>query len=701
MICRHTYVLLLALIVYFGVPCAAQYPEGPSRITPVMTAHSDGTEAAELEIYLRAGANAMEPTAEPRRIRIDDRAFVTFRLYNLSPLDVCTRNVSAPTANAETSPAESLVTTIAGLPGAGAGFALAELPQKMSQASALSQSLTRPSVPTPVVKPPDCNVQKDPEYENLKKLSDVFLRNAGALIGTPPVRDQPCNFGEADKDQAELACELDAYGRRVAGYPAGDFRWTKDSEFRVAANPQFDAIRDAYANPITTIERAGRLKAATDEIALRAADLHKKYDYTANAPDSGAAPAAPPIVPGALTVAPLALTFAPASTTQIVQISSGGQAAPFTATAASDTGWLRISKAGSSAAASLTLTDAAPTRGFYDVLVTADPTGLTGTHLGTITIVGTGAAAGTTIVNVKFSPPSGPTECDLKALAEVDDILDRANAVLSLIGDNNKTLESGQATLKTAYLAMLKIEDDFKRRLMLGVVHQDQTVVDHVPHTILYQDFQLGTDWKNNDTGYFACVTDVDGKTATTTNIYYTLLYQDVPHWSASAGLLTSFLGKRVIGLTDQYAPPTPATPATLTMPATPGTPNSNSIFAITGQARVQVFPMAFLNYRFLPYLTTHYGRGRESELVWTTNLSAGIGVNPNTGTNQPEFFAGLALGLNHLMLHPGIHFGRTENLTGGFAFNTPLASTVSTVPLNWGYHMAFSIGFSVRVAPY
>ena len=105
--------------------------------------------------------------------------------------------------------------------------------------------------------------------------------------------------------------------------------------------------------------------------------------------------------------------------------------------------------------------------------------------------------------------------------------------------------------------------------------------------------------------------------------------------------------------------------------------------------------------------------KGKENELVWTEGVSAGIGINPNTGTNQPEFFLGLALGMNRLIIHPGIHFGRTEALGGGYSLNVPFMSTTSatgtvvpptvpsTVPLSWSYHVAFSIGFSVRVAPY
>ena len=182
-------------------------------------------------------------------------------------------------------------------------------------------------------------------------------------------------------------------------------------------------------------------------------------------------------------------------------------------------------------------------------------------------------------------------------------------------------------------------------------------------------------------------MSNIDGKTPTTDQISYSVLYENVPVLSASAGLLMTFQEKRVIGTTTSFAN---------------NSAGFNTSFAVTDSARAQVFPMAFFNVRLGGYHQTHWYKRPEDELDITAHLSTGIGVNPNTGTNQPEFFVGMAIGFNKLMIHPGVHFGRTQSLGGGFALNSVVPTGYSgPVPINWSYHPAFSIGFSVRLAPW
>jgi hypothetical protein len=120
--------------------------DGPDKIT-------------QLEIDLQKAPNNMEPAAEPRNIRIDDRARVQFLLRNLSPLDVCSRNPSAPTPTAETNVAESLATTLAGLGGLAIGSNTSKLAanNQMSAADSVRVGILQ-------AKAPECDIAEDPEY---------------------------------------------------------------------------------------------------------------------------------------------------------------------------------------------------------------------------------------------------------------------------------------------------------------------------------------------------------------------------------------------------------------------------------------------------------------------------------------------------------------------------------------------------------
>jgi hypothetical protein len=422
-----------------------------------------------------------------------------------------------------------------------------------------------------------------------------------------------------------------------------------------------------------------------DEMTTWASDLHKKYDYkTPTASDSGSTVQPPPIVAGALTVAPTDIAVSP-DTSQIIQLSSGGTTRVFTAKPVSDTGWLRIGQAGSATSpAAEELSATAPSQGFVDLIAASGPIDPndTKTHYGRIEIrTGTGNL---TFVNVALKVPGKPTVEDLADLAVIDQEVDQAKAAMSLISDNTKAIEASQATLRTAYVGLVKVEDDYKRRL--GTTH-----LIYVDGDVLAQNFDVGTDRKDTSAGYISCVSDINGTTPTTTNINYSLLYQNVPGWSASAGLLVSFIPKTIIGLTDSNTS------------TTVSTPNDTQSFQVTDRTPVQVVPMAYVNRRIGRYWSTQYGSTKEDELVWTTGLSGGFGLNPNTGTVQPEGFLGFFVGLNHFMFHPGLDFGRSQSLGGGYSLDVPFPTGMapSTTPINWNYHIKFSIGFSVRIAPY
>jgi hypothetical protein len=271
--------------------------------------------------------------------------------------------------------------------------------------------------------------------------------------------------------------------------------------------------------------------------------------------------------------------------------------------------------------------------------------------------------------------------CQPSILEQIETPLDSAKAVLLVAQDNLKTLQTAQATVLAAYIAVVKVYDDYVlRRDTLHIV-----IVDTSEGTAsLSQDIYLGPDYGATDTGSINCVNDAAPTQATTDAITFSVLYQNIPRVTVSAGLLTTFLPKTIIGVQEVA-----------------GSSNApTNYFKVTDSSRAQVFPMAFFNLRtFGPLLTTWPGQP-ENELVIANSVGAGIGINPNTGTNQAEFFVGDAVSFGRVYIHLGAHFGRTESLGGGFQLNTP-TNGLTSAPINWNYHVGFSIGLSVRLAPF
>jgi hypothetical protein len=664
-----------------GIVCSVSFgfaqDANPEKRTNVTVFKEDGRNITQIEIDLQKAPNSMEPAAEPRRIRIDDRANVRFLIKNLSPLDVCSRNPSSPSPTAETPVVESLVGSIGKIAPLALNDNLIGMFSSIAKGNAVAEHTKMALDDAENIRrthqTPECRVERDPEYKLVLDQSKSFFEQAKNLIGPPPAPD--CTNGS--QNQVQLGCTIDSAVKDLADFLGADYRGENYTNF-VLTDAKLQRVRTAFGATLTTIENAGKLQALADELGTWQTDLHKKYDYVAVAADTSA-PALPPAPAGTkdrLSLSPPALAFSPVGLSQIVQLSGGGKTTKFTAEPDAD--WILLSKRGPASPQPGTFSDTIPKDALYDMIVTVDPSGLdSSTHYGTITISKEGGQ-GAIILNVTFRPPAEPTSCDVTALKKVDETADQAKAEMSIIADNNKALESAQGALKTNYATLLRADADYRRRL-------DQHVILH-PDGVLIQKIDVGTDRKATSPGSISCVSDIDGKTPTTTNINYSLLYQDVPRWTASVGFLVTSQEKKIIDIATQTG-------------SDPSSPTQ--VFQTTDRAPVQVLPMVYVNYRFLRYASTHYGKGKEDELIWTAHVSGGFGVNPNTGTNQPEAFLGLALGLNRFLIHPGVHFGRTESLGGGFALNSTVPSGITKAPITFSYHPAFSVGFSVRVAPY
>jgi hypothetical protein len=278
-----------------------------------------------------------------------------------------------------------------------------------------------------------------------------------------------------------------------------------------------------------------------------------------------------------------------------------------------------------------------------------------------------------------------PAACNPEILAKTAELIDQANGIMLVLQDDLKSLQTAQAAIVTSVAVLHKIRVDFNARIKAKTVEAVVLAPGKVDK-ILVQTIPLGTDYGATDTGTISCSTDTSPAVPTTDTINYAILYQNVPAFTVSAGLLTTFLEKRIIGTTQQLD----ADGKTV-----------DTVFAVTDSARASVFPMAFVNYRVAPPILKTWWGQPNSELVISHNVSAGIGINSNTGTNQPEFFGGYAIGFSRVLIHAGLHYGRTESLGGGFSYGKVPPGFTGAAPIDWSYHPAFAFGFSVRIAPF
>ena len=271
----------------------------------------------------------------------------------------------------------------------------------------------------------------------------------------------------------------------------------------------------------------------------------------------------------------------------------------------------------------------------------------------------------------------------IQAMNHLDLLLSGDHSTLGELGAANTALEGVQKKLRKAYEVAINAYVAFQRNSASRAIRTGED-----NPAVLVEDFPLAPDRKTTVTGVVSCVSALDMTTATTDAIDYSVLYQNVPILTASAGLTVSFIRKQIVGTTE-------------TNTGTPSAPAFNTTFAITDSAPAQAIPMAFLNARFLPYYQFHFP-GRETEHIFTVNASGGFGVNPNSGSNQPEFFTGLAFGFGRVLIHTGMEIGRTQHLGGGFGLTDPVPPNFpGSVPLTWTYDKGFAFGLSVRVAPF
>ena len=257
---------------------------------------------------------------------------------------------------------------------------------------------------------------------------------------------------------------------------------------------------------------------------------------------------------------------------------------------------------------------------------------------------------------------------NLRFISGLDVISDLNQAALSRILEAGKVLENQTNLVKSAFDQVVAIKDHLA------------SVPD--PENGLVQDLLLATDRNVKVTQSISCISLLDKTKITLDPVPLTVTYQNVPRLTFSAGAVFSTLNKRQIG-----------TSLVKTGTDGSGVATLKTTIAVTDQAAAQVIPFSFLNFKL-------YDRTWASR-TFTFNLSGDAGVNANSGTKEPEFFSGVAFGLDRMLVHVGVHTGRLQQLRGGFQIGDTVPDKLpSDLPIGRSYENRFAVALSFRIAP-
>lgn len=158
--------------------------------------------------------------------------------------------------------------------------------------------------------------------------------------------------------------------------------------------------------------------------------------------------------------------------------------------------------------------------------------------------------------------------------------------------------------------------------------------------------------------------------------IPFSVTYENIPVATVSAGALFSSLGKRQITV----QPVKTGTDIN-------GVATFKNVFAEIDKTRFQIIPFSFLNF--------YISGTRKSNL----NFSTGIGVSSTNGKAQIEYFAGPSISFKNLFFHVGAHYGRRQELSGGFIIGETVPSGFpSSLPIDRRYVAKFAFGISYKI---
>jgi hypothetical protein len=258
---------------------------------------------------------------------------------------------------------------------------------------------------------------------------------------------------------------------------------------------------------------------------------------------------------------------------------------------------------------------------------------------------------------------------DIKTIRSDQEVLDTIAGELSALKSNYDSIAAAKVQFRTLLTILKQIDssmsagiDPFSKDLPM-VAYRQQTATTSI-----------------------SCTNSITKK-ASVPPIPVTVMYEGRLNLSVSVGAMLSTIEKQKLGTT-----------AVSTGTNSSGQPTFKSVFAVVDHAPVQVIPFAFLNYRLLNLEKKNPDPTRLPK--YTLHASAGVGVNPNSGSNEVEFFFGLAFGIKKLLVQVGDHVGRfQEGFTGGFNIgDTVPANFPSTLPIHKVYRNGFGIALSYKL---
>ena len=122
--------------------------------------------------------------------------------------------------------------------------------------------------------------------------------------------------------------------------------------------------------------------------------------------------------------------------------------------------------------------------------------------------------------------------------------------------------------------------------------------------------------------------------------------------------------------------------------PATAGTAAPTDVVTQTYGSNFHPLPLALANVRF-------YEPNDHVAFYWSFGVAANI-RDQTSGGSAAEYLLGPSIGLfRTFIITAGAHFGSRASVGGGYAVNSTIPSTVTTVPINTNYTAGFGLGIT------